>query len=131
MPDPLVARIVIEDDVPAPDANRLAELTRRLRSELRELPIEGVEGVVAGTLPAGAKGLDLTSLGELAVKVGPHVLAPVIGLIKGWIDRQPDQKLKVKIVVADRSVEIEHSQRLSPAELNLLVRKLTSSLVQD
>jgi hypothetical protein len=106
------------------DRARLAELTERLQSEVRELPVERVGPVPAGPPPPGAKAVDPMALGALVVSLAPEVIPRLLDMVKGWLDRQPDDTLKLKVVVGENSIEVEHSQRLSSKELAALAERL-------
>src|SRR5262245_52560619 len=124
----VVVQIFVGGDGATADQNELADMTRRLQAELSELPTEGVQPVSAGAIPAAAKAIDALALGALAVKIAPTVLQAVIGLVKNWVERQRDERLTIKVVVGDRSIELAHAQRLSAAELAELARSLSQTL---
>ena len=60
------------------DDSELADLTRRLRTRLLDLDVEGVDPVADTLQPEGAKGLE-TLIGWLTVRLGKEMLRKVIG----------------------------------------------------
>jgi hypothetical protein len=83
---------------PAPDedAEELAELARRLRSELLELDVDAVDPVVDEGVPEQTKGLGAVA-GWLAVRFGTvEGLRAVLTVLGGWTAR------------TNRSVEVSY-----------------------
>jgi hypothetical protein len=83
---------------PAPDedAEELAELARRLRSELLELDVDAVDPVVDEAVPEQTKGLGAVA-GWLAVRFGTvEGLRAVLTVLGGWTAR------------TNRSVEVSY-----------------------
>jgi len=80
---------------------------RALLRELSELDIEDVRLDSEGTVPAGAKGVDLVTIGTLALAVLPIALPKIIDFLNHWCSRGDGRTLKIKIVHEARSVEIE------------------------
>jgi hypothetical protein len=85
MADP--AQLILHVDAGAgaevEDQTRLAQ---RLRQDLRELDVDGVDWVRAGEAPAGSKG-DAAALGSLAVTLAPSVITPLMGMLSSWLSR--------------------------------------------
>jgi len=73
---------------PAPDGDdsELADLTRRLRTRLLDLDVEGVDPVTDPVQPEGAKGLEIL-IGWLTVRLGKEMLRRVIGEVIEWSAR--------------------------------------------
>lgn len=86
----LVVRVRLARDG---DADELAELTGRLRTELLDLDVQAVEPVPEAGSPEGAKGLPAVA-GWLAVHLGSGGLRAVLAMVADWVSRN------------DRAVEI-------------------------
>jgi len=71
---------------PGGDDAELTELTQRLRTQLLDLDVDGVDPVSDTSQPEGAKGLE-TLIGWLAVRLGTEVLRNVIGGVVEWATR--------------------------------------------
>ena len=68
------------------DEAELANLTRRLRTQLLDLDVDSVDPVTDASQPAGAKGLE-TLIGWLAVRFGKEGLRTVVGAVVDWAAR--------------------------------------------
>jgi hypothetical protein len=90
-------------------------MTRQLLSELRELNVESVELVRAGTAPAGSKG-DPVTIGSIALQVLPAVLPSVVGMVQAWASRGQGRTVKFK----GKGIEFEGS----PEELQQVLATL-------
>jgi hypothetical protein len=73
-------QFTVRVDAPDGDPEELDEQTRRLLVELRDQPVESAELVRGGPLPAGAKGLDPSTV-EIAVIVGSASIKLVLDLL--------------------------------------------------
>lgn len=73
---------------PAPedDAGELNELTGRLRAELLDLDVQGVDRLSGAGVPPGAKGVADVA-GWLAVQLGPEALRAVLAKMADWVTR--------------------------------------------
>jgi hypothetical protein len=89
---------VVEADA-SYDAEELADLTRRLRSELLDLDIDSVEPVAGGEAPAGAKGVELLAIGGLVVRfvLRAEVLRSVAHTAAAWVGRQRARSVKLTL----------------------------------
>ncbi|MBZ5537983.1 MAG: hypothetical protein LAO31_18660 [Acidobacteriia bacterium] len=83
------------DAGPDADPEDVAELTHRLRNELLELDVDGVEPVHGGTAPAGAKG-DPITLSALIVTLAPVVLPSLITMVQSWLNRHDRTSLTLE-----------------------------------
>jgi hypothetical protein len=81
------------------DAEELADLTRRLRSELLDLDIESVEPASSDEAPAGAKGMELLGIGGLVVRFAlrADVLRSVAHTAAAWVGRQRARSVKLTL----------------------------------
>jgi hypothetical protein len=98
------------------DSEELDRLTRQLRDEIKEIDVESVEIVRGGAAPAGAKAVELTTMGSLAVAVLPAVIPPLIQLVTAWVQRGDNRKIRIKTNYAGRSVEVELSPKTMSAD---------------
>jgi hypothetical protein len=91
--------VVVLDAGADSDAEELADLTRRLRTELLDLDIDSVEHVAGGVAPEGAKGVELLSIGGLVVQFvrGADVLRSVVSTTAAWLRRQEARSVKLTL----------------------------------
>jgi hypothetical protein len=111
------------------DQRELDELTRALKSEIAELPVDAVTGVSTSTSPQGAKAADWSQVGHLAVTLGPTVVPPFLELLKSWIARRHSAPVKMLIQVGGNSAYFEYDPaKMSPKELQKMISALERSL---
>lgn len=83
-------------------------MTRRLLSELRELPIDSVELTEGEPALEGVKG-DPISIGSIVIQVLPAVLPSLIAFIQAWSTRGSGRTVKFKGRVDRKLIEFEGS----------------------
>ena len=97
----VVAQRVLEIRIDSADADdgELADLTQRLRSELIEFDVDGVDLARAPGAPDGAKAIDPVALGTLIVHLGslPQMLGAVSEHARDWLRRQHARAVKLTI----------------------------------
>ena len=100
------------------DAEELAQLTNRLREELRGLDVEAVYSASGGEAPDSSKGIDLLAAGALVVQfvLHPDVLQSIIDSVRLWLGRQ--RARSIKLTLDGDSIELT---RASTAEQDQLV----------
>jgi hypothetical protein len=79
---------------------RLDGLTLALRQELLAAGLDDVEQVTEGPAPAGARGIDATTVGSLLVAITSSTLAATqaINTIRGWVSRgSKDCKVNISV----------------------------------
>jgi hypothetical protein len=91
----LTLRIDLDAGERAGDDER-DEATRALRGELLELDVDAVERPQTVT-PEGARAGEALTLGTLVVTLGPHALAAVSGVVRGWLDRRGDRSVALEL----------------------------------
>jgi hypothetical protein len=103
---------------PDTDAEELAQLTDRLRTELLDLDIDAVRQPVRGDAPEDAKGTGLLAAGQLVVGLAatPEVLASIIGAIRSWLGR--NRARTVKLTLGEDALEVSG---VSSAEQDRLI----------
>jgi hypothetical protein len=69
------------------DDRKLDMLRIALLEELSILPVNSVEPVTSGQVPANARGLDAIGLGKLLVKAGPDKTRRVVNAVRDWLPR--------------------------------------------
>lgn len=108
------------DADPDCDADELAQLTQRLRSELLDLEVDAVNRAAGGPPPEGAKAAELLSIGGLIVILGlsRHVLTAVVDTTVAWLAWQ--QRRNVKLTLDGDTLEVTG---LSSAEQDKLVEQ--------
>ena len=91
--------LVVLDAGADSDAEELADLTRRLRTELLDLDIDSVEHAAGSAAPVGAKGVELLSIGGLVVQFvrGADVLRSVVSTTAAWLRRQEARSVKLTL----------------------------------
>jgi len=102
------------------DPDELDRATRRLRSELQELPIESASLVPADT-PAGAKAGDAVTLGALAISLAPVVMPAFVEFLKSWMARKEGRT----VALERKGIVIEIKAPLSAAAIAKLVEQLS------
>ena len=126
--------VVLHLDVgPEADDDRIESLTRQLRDEIRDLEVQSVELVRGPAGPEGTRSGEVAALGELAVALMPGVLPPLIGLLRGWLDRNETPNVtpsvRIKTQVRGRAIELEYSPgTMSAGELKEVTDTLMASL---
>jgi hypothetical protein len=103
------------------DPNELDELTRSLRREILELPVEDVVGGSADHLPAGAKGVDAATLGTLLVTMAGSggLLVAVVETVRSWLTNRITQQ-RVVLELGENRLELSSA---TPAERQELIRR--------
>jgi hypothetical protein len=81
------------------DAEELAVLVRRLRTELLDLDVDRVEPLVTGEAPEGTRGVELLALGGLVVQfvLQPEVLTSIVDGVRSWVQRQSARSVKLTL----------------------------------
>lgn len=81
------------------DDEELDSLAKRLRAELLDLDVYDVVPFDAvGHIPSGAKGLEVTVIGSLLVKLISKVdVAKVVSALKDWLIRQRLRSIEVTV----------------------------------
>jgi hypothetical protein len=101
-------RLMLEPDAGLEtDMERLAEMTRQLRSELLELDVEDVGLVHTGEIPEGAKAGDPTVWGELFVTLSASggILVTLVNLIQNWLTRH--ERCVVTVEIGGDRLEVQ------------------------
>lgn len=90
------------------DAERVDDLTRRLRAELLELDVEDVKPVSAGPPPPGARAVELAAIGSLLVGLGSSTSAlhQVMSVIRDWWGRGRDTRPSLRLTLDGDVLEI-------------------------
>lgn len=106
------------------DAAELDELTRSLRDEILELPVDGVVAPPASSPPSGAKAVDPTSVGTLlvAIPAAGGLLVAVIETIRAWLTSRGDQRVVLELGEA----KLELSSATATERQELISRFLTA-----
>jgi len=84
---------------PDTDAEELAQLTDRLRTELLGLDVGAVYAASKAEAPDSSKGIDLLAAGALAVQfvLRADVLQSVIDGLRSWLGRQHARGIKLTL----------------------------------
>jgi hypothetical protein len=103
---------------PDTDAEELAQLAGRLRSELLDLDVDAVRQPMRGEAPGDAKGAGLLAAGELVVGLvaSPEVLASLIDAVRSWLGR--NRARSVKLTLGGDALEVSG---VSSAEQDRLI----------
>jgi|1186.fasta_scaffold101962_2 hypothetical protein len=100
------------------DRQEMAQLGRRLRSELLETDATSVDEVRVSEAPPGTKGFEIVALGSLVLQIVHSVggLGGVVGVVRDYVARQPVRS--VKITIDDDVLELTAA---SPEEQRRLI----------
>jgi Effector Associated Constant Component 1 len=81
------ARLEIRVVDPDADASRLDELTSRLRRELLQLDVQGVERASTGPAPPGTRAGEVAEIGTLVVTLTttPALLTSLVVALRAWL----------------------------------------------
>ena len=102
-------------------------LTRQLLTDLRQMQVETVDLLDAGSAPEGAKAVDPVTLGALALAVLPAVVPKVVDFVQAWSLRGQSRSVKFKGKIGGQDVEFE-----GPAdELKALMTTLSARATSD
>jgi hypothetical protein len=84
---------------PDTDAEELAQLASRLRTELLDLDVDDVRQPARGEAPGDAKGAGLMAAGELVVGLvaSPQMLASIINTVQSWLGRNYSRSVKLTL----------------------------------
>jgi hypothetical protein len=93
------------------DAERLAVLTRYLRSELLQLDVEDVKALPAGEPPPGARAFDVATVGALLIALGKSAegLRSVVSVIQGWLGRGEGKGRVVRLELGGDALELSQA----------------------
>jgi hypothetical protein len=91
-------RVDVDIDAgPDVDRGELARLSRRLRSELLDLDVAGVD-YAADDAPSGTKSGTTVSLGTMIVTLSDSaVLAAVVGVLRSWVRGGSARKVTIQL----------------------------------
>jgi hypothetical protein len=91
------------------DNERLDELGRRLRNELRDLPeASSVDTLTVGEAPPGTRGGLVAAAGALVITAQPHVAAVVkiVSSLWDWLRRGEGGERKIRLEVDGDVIEL-------------------------
>ena len=121
MPDNVQLTLLVKPGESDPDELDLA--TRRLLTELQDLPIDSVSLAPAGDLPAGAKAGDAITLGALSLSLAPIVVPALVEFLKSWLARREGRSVVIR--KKRGGTEIEIKSPLSESAIAALVKQLS------
>ncbi len=106
-----------------PDAEELAELTRKLRDDLLHLDVETVDLASAGEAPTGTKAVDPVTAGTLLVTLAASggVITTLINALQSWLTRHERRSLTLEMggdKLEVTGISSEEQQRLIEAWLS-------------
>jgi len=109
MDDGPLAQFTLTLELPEADAEEIDALTRQLRDEILEAPVESVEFVSDALAPEGTKGVMATTSGTLAVTLRPGVLSDFLDNLRHWLGRHEDRRVEITLNVGGNPVNIKAS----------------------
>jgi len=114
--DVVAVRLTLEPDSRL-DPEAYERLTRQLRRELRELDVESVRLVTAGTAPDGAKG-DPITMGALVVALSASggVFTTLIAALRDWLGRRSGSH-RIRVTIDGDTIELERASAELESEL--------------
>ena len=105
--DEQLSQIILHLASPDADAEELDALTRQLRDEILEAPVESVEFVPDAVAPEGTKGMMATTPGALTVRLRPGVLSDFLDSLRHWLDRHEDRRVEITLNIGGSPVNIK------------------------
>lgn len=104
----LARQVIVDVHATDRDEDERFELAGRLRAELLELDVAGVEFAGGGAAPAGSKA-DAVTLATILLTLGASggVFTTVVGAVRDWLLRQPDPGVVVDVTIDGDSFRIE------------------------
>lgn len=105
--DESFAQFTLTLELPEADAEEIDALTRQLRDEILEAPVESVEFVPDALAPEGTKGALAMAPGALAVTLRPGVLADFLDNLRHWLTRHEDRRVEITLSVGGNPVNIK------------------------
>lgn len=105
MNDAELLQLAVRLDSATSDAQALDALTRRLSRELREIAQTVSAPKTAAPLD-GAKSAEAFTLGAVMVAVAPQAVEAMVEMIRLWVSRQPQPRVKVTIKSGHSEIEI-------------------------
>ena len=125
-----ITELTLQIDAPDIDANELDDLARLLRAEIEQLDVMSVENVKKGPLPDGAMAVDWVEIGNIAVKLSPVVIPPLIAALRAWIDRQyrGSKQTKLKLGISWGNFDFNLDQATSREEAANISRELADKI---
>ncbi len=112
--DELDVTLVLAAD-PETDDRELEQVTAQLRRQLLELDVESVERVRGGDVPEGAKPVDVTAIGSLAVTLSPTVLKSLLAMVEQWMANR--RTSSVTVVIDGDTIELDNASRAEQEQL--------------
>ncbi|MHB9863673.1 hypothetical protein [Streptomyces sp. YIM S03343] len=106
-------RILLSEE--GADAEDVADLTGYLLEELLQLDVDDVTAAPGEAAPPGARGMDVTQIGELLVTLGraPGALNQVMTVLRGWLGRSREQSREqrpsLRVALGDDVLEISEA----------------------
>lgn len=109
------------------DREHTDELMRQLYQELSELHIDHLEIKAKDAAPEGVKGMEGLAA-EILVAFVAHYVPEVFTLIRRWVKRSPERKVKVVSSISGKEVEVMiSSDDLKNEDVDKIVQSLLSS----
>jgi hypothetical protein len=109
------------------DLEQLNEFSRQLYQELQESNADEVKLISAGDSPKGAKGVE-GLVAEVAVAFVAHYAPEIIELIRHWVKRSPERKVRLTSSISGKEVQVVISSNdLKTDDVNKIVGSLLAS----
>lgn len=105
------------------EAEEVDRMTLALRREFLDIDdVEEVSAVSAGPAPPGTRGLDIATLGALAVSVQPtvDVLAKVFGVVRAWLGSRGST---MRVTVNGHSIELSPTEAQQAALVEAFINQ--------
>lgn len=111
--------LLVLEPRPEVEPDEAERAVRRLRAELTELDVESVTLVASRTAPAGAKGIDLSSLGTLLVTLSATggVITIMLHTARDWLARHATAR-RISVTIDGDTIVLE---KASPHERAALI----------
>jgi hypothetical protein len=117
--------VLVVESEPGVDPDALDRSVRQLRAELKDLDVESVTPLTLGNAPPGAKGVDLSSLGDLLITLPASggVFTVLIETVRDWVARHAAARSISVTIDGDTLVLEKSSARERTALIEAYLRR--------
>ena len=117
--------VLVVESEPGVDPDALDRSVRQLRAELKDLDVESVTPLTLGNAPLGAKGVDLSSLGDLLITLPASggVFKVLIETVRDWVARHAAARSISVTIDGDTLVLEKSSARERTALIEAYLRR--------
>lgn len=90
------------------DAERLEQLSERVRADLLELDVEDVKRVSEGSAPPGTRGIDLAAVSAFIVAIGgsAEAINQVVTAMRAWVGAGRAAPRAAELTIGDKTLKL-------------------------